>query len=112
MNMDKSKNRNPINLSFTLDSNASLWNVVFEGFDQDIILISKFVGNDQNSVNTLYKFGNILKDRNKIFKVEIINTGITIKTYLPRNDKNLVEMWTKYMNYIMEEIVNISNSRH
>jgi len=112
MKMDKSKNPNPIKLSFTLDSNATLWNVIFEGFDQDITLVSKFVGNDQNSVRTLYEFGNILKDKNKIFKVEIINTGITIKTYLPRNDKNLVEMWTKYMNYIMEEIVNISNSRH
>ncbi|MFI5322860.1 MAG: hypothetical protein ACHQ6U_04875 [Thermodesulfobacteriota bacterium] len=93
-----------IELTFGMESSASLWNVIFEGFDQEVILVSRFVGKDTSAINTLYKFGNILGKEYKDCYVKMTFTGIEIKKPLPKNDFSLVNEWTGLMENVREEI--------
>ena len=52
-----------VDLSFGLESNASLWSIVFKGFDEEVTLISRFQGSGQLSVETLKRFGNIIMEK-------------------------------------------------
>ncbi len=93
-----------IDLSFAMESSASLWNVIFEGFDQEVVLISKFTGKEPGAVNTLYRFGSLICERYKNCKVEPKNSGIEIRKSLPENDVTLVNEWTDLMESVREEM--------
>ncbi len=93
-----------IALTFGMESSASLWNVIFEGFDQEVVLVSKFSGSDDRVVNTLYEFGDIIVRKYKDCKVKATRTGIEIKKPFPRNDVSLVNEWTGLMESIREEM--------
>lgn len=93
-----------IALTFGMESSASLWNVIFEGFDQEVVLVSKFSGSDDRIVKTLYEFGDIIVRNYKDCKVKITRTGIEIKKPFPRNDISLVNEWTGLMESIREEM--------
>jgi hypothetical protein len=104
-NMPREMNEpHSIDLTFWMESSASLWNVIFEGFDQEVVLVSRFSGNDSSATNTLYKFGNIIGKQYKDCCVKTTGTGIEIKKYLPKNDSSLVNEWTGLMENIREEI--------
>ncbi len=91
-------------LSFGMESSATLWNVIFEGFDQEVVLVSRFAGDDTRVVNTLYEFGDIIGKNYKDCKVRTTHTGIEISKPLPGNDVSLVNEWTGLMESIREEI--------
>ena len=93
-----------IALTFGMESSASLWNVIFEGFDQEVVLVSKFSGRDDRVVSTLYEFGDIIGRNYKDCKVRTTLTGIEIKKPFPRNDVSLVNEWTGLMESIREEM--------
>ena len=93
-----------IDLSFAMESSASLWNVIFEGFDQEVVLVSKFTGREQAVVKTLYRFGILISERYKNCKVEPRNSGIQISKSLPKNDAALVSEWTDLMESVREEM--------
>jgi len=93
-----------IALSFGMESSASLWNVVFEGFDQEVVLVSRFTGKDDLVVSTLYEFGGIIGRNYKDCKVRATRTGIEIKKLLPGNDDSLVNEWTCLMESIRDEM--------
>lgn len=93
-----------IALTFGMESSASLWNVIFEGFDQEVVLVSKFSGRDDRVVSTLYEFGDIIGRNYKDCKVKATRTGIEIKKPFPRNDVSLVNEWTDLMESIREEM--------
>jgi len=96
-----------IDLSFAMESSASLWNVIFEGFDQEVVLVSKFTGHDPKAVNTLYRFGFLIYERYKDCKVEPKNSGIEIRKSLPENDLELVNEWTTLMENVREEMTSL-----
>ena len=96
---------NPITLSFGLESNSTLWNIVFDGFDQEIVLISRFEGKDLISIELLYKFGEIIRRKYSDCKVEPIDTGLSIKKYFPFNDIALIREWSELMGKVREEII-------
>ncbi len=103
--MQKDKGREDlIGLSFGMESSASLWNIIFEGFDQEVVLVSKFVGRDRSAVSTLYKFGTILGNKYKDCRVAATTSGIEIKKSLPKNDLSLISEWTALMENIREEM--------
>lgn len=93
-----------IDLSFAMESSASLWNVIFEGFDQEVVLVSKFTGKEPRAVNTLYRFGILISERYKDCKVEPRNSGIQISKSLPENDIALVSEWTDLMESVRKEM--------
>lgn len=93
-----------IDLSFAMESSASLWNVIFEGFDQEVVLVSKFTAKEPGVVNTLYRFGFLVGERYKNCKVEPKNSGIEIRKSLAENDVTLVGEWTDLMESVREEM--------
>lgn len=97
-----------IDLSFAMEASSSLWNLIFEGFDQEVVLVSKFVGNDPAAVNRLYKFADILSKRYKDCRVEVKEKGIVIRKLLPENDLSLVHQWTELMQSMRREMCEFS----
>jgi len=93
-----------IDLSFSMESSVGLWSLIFEGFDQEITLVSKFSGKDVSTVETLYKFGRIVHDRYKGCRVDLKKTGIEIRKLLPENDTEVVNEWTELMTSVREEM--------
>lgn len=93
-----------IDLSFAMESSVGLWNIIFEGFDQEVVLVSRFAGKDRDTVNTLYRFGAILAERYKDCKVELKSTGIVIRKPLPENNFPRVYEWTQLMRSVCDEI--------
>ncbi|MFQ5786556.1 MAG: hypothetical protein ACE5H1_01110 [Thermodesulfobacteriota bacterium] len=95
----------PIKLSFGMESSSSLWNIVFEGFDQDVVLISRFEGNDLEAINLLCRFGNILRKNYPSCIVEASKSGLSIKKKFPKNDLSKISEWSELMKNIREQIV-------
>jgi hypothetical protein len=94
-----------IDLTFGMESSASLWNIIFEGFDQEVTLVSRFVGKDSSTIHTLYQFGSIIGESYKDCYVKATCSGIEINKLLPKNDFMLVNEWTGLMEKIREEIM-------
>ncbi|HEY7536011.1 MAG TPA: hypothetical protein VH878_08690 [Thermodesulfobacteriota bacterium] len=108
--MDKIKQKlDMVDLSFGLDSNTSLWNVVFRGFDDEVTLISRFEGREEESINAIQRFGNLIRDNYDNFQIELINSGILIKKTLPTNDISTIRKWSELMHNVKEEMVSIIN---
>jgi len=102
------ENGNPadlIGLSFGMESSASLWNIIFEGFDQEVVLVSRFVGRDNGAVTALYKFALILDNKHKHCHVAATDSGIEIKKSLPKNDFSVIGEWTCLMENIRDEMI-------
>ena len=100
-------NFDPVSLSFGLESNSTLWNIVFDGFDQETVLISRFEGKDPISIQILYRFGEIIKRDYPECQIEPINTGLSIKKHFPFNDISLIREWSELMGRVREEITGL-----
>ena len=96
-----------IDLKFSMESSGTLWNVIFEGFDQEVVLVSKFTGREPKAVNALYRFGFLICERYKECRVEPKDSGIEIRKSLPDNDFELVGQWTKLMESVREEMTSL-----
>lgn len=93
-----------IDLKFSMESSGTLWNIIFEGFDQEVILISKFTAREPAAVSTLYRFGFLICERYTNCKVEPKDSGIEIRKSLPENNFELVDEWTRLMESVREEM--------
>jgi hypothetical protein len=96
-----------INLSFGLESNASLWSIVFKGFDEEVIFISRFEGKDVEAIKILHKFGVILKGNYKDCQMELTHSGLVVKKTLPTNDLSIIREWAELMYNVREEMANL-----
>jgi hypothetical protein len=96
-----------ISLSFGMESGASLWNLVFEGFDQEVILVSRFSGVDADTVKALYRFGAMINETYKDCRVKPTRYGIEIRKTLPENDASLISEWTCLMENVRDEILKL-----
>ena len=93
-----------IDLTFSMEASGTLWNLIFEGFDQDVVLVSKFRGRDPKAVNALYRFGFMICERYKDCRVEPKESGIEIRKSFPENDFEVVGQWTKLMESVKDEM--------
>lgn len=100
-------NSSLVKLSFGLESSASLWNIVFDGFDQDVILIARFEGRDLKSKDLLNRFGQILKRKYPDCVIDPAEPGLSIKKSFPINDISIIREWSVLMNTIREEIIGL-----
>ena len=98
------KHLNLINLSFGLESNASLWSIVFKGFDEEVVLISRFDGKDTEAIDILHRFGTILKGNFKDYLIQFSSSGLIIKKVLPTNDVFIIRQWAELMYSVREEM--------
>ena len=98
------KDNKRIDLRFALIGPGTMWNLLYEGMDQRVNLRSIFRGKDEESVNALIKFGEILKKKND-YDVSIKEDGIEINNIIPINDFENGENWTKLMNRLKLEII-------
>ena len=96
-----------IDLKFSMESSGTLWNLIFEGFDQEVVLVSKFTGHDPKAVNALYRFGFMICERYKDCKVEPKDKGIEIRKSLPENDFEVVDQWTRLMESVRDEMTDL-----
>jgi len=100
-----SKNKR-IELRFGLTAPGSMWNLLYEGMEQNINLRTTFKGRDEESIDALVKFGEILKKK-KDYDINITENGIEINKELPINDFKSGEKWTDLMTKLKEEITKI-----
>jgi hypothetical protein len=100
-------NCNLVKLSFGLESSASLWNIVFEGFDQDVTLIARFEGKDLKSKDLLNRFGYILNQKYPDCVIDPTGSGLLIKKSFAIYDLSIVREWSMLMNSIREEIIGL-----
>tara|TARA_Y100001936_G_scaffold42893_1_gene41684 strand:- start:4258 stop:4569 length:312 start_codon:yes stop_codon:yes gene_type:complete len=100
--MKKKKDR--IDLRFALIGPGTMWNLLYEGMNQDVNLRSIFKGKDEESIEALIKFGEILKKKND-YDINIKEDGIEINNMININDFENGEKWTNLMNKLKEEIV-------
>jgi hypothetical protein len=96
-----------VDLSFGLESDASLWSVVFKGFDEEVTFVSRFDGREEASIKAIHRFGNIISGNYDNFQVELTNSGILIKKTLPTNDISKIREWSELMHNIKDEMVSI-----
>ena len=81
----KKNKESRIDLRFALIGPGTMWNLLYEGMDQRVNLRSTFRGKDEESVNALIKFGEILKKKND-YDINIKEDGIEINNIIPIND--------------------------
>ena len=98
-----------ISLNFSIESSSGLWNKIFEGFDQDTVLTSRFEGNSQKSINLLYRFGSLVRKKYSNCEVEPRNYGIVIKRNINDNNKKELDDWILLMENLKEEIIGLNN---
>jgi hypothetical protein len=97
-----------INLNFAIESSSCLWNKIFEGFDQDTVLTSRFEGNSQKSINLLYRFGSLLRKKHSDCIIEPRNYGIIIKRNVTENDEDEVNDWIRLMENLKNEMIRMN----
>jgi len=97
---------NSVKLTFAIESSAGLWNKIFEGFDQDTILTSRFEGSSPQVIEILYKLGASVKGKYKNCSVEDRDYGIIIGKKIDDNNQDQVNGWIDLMKSIKREIVN------
>ena len=102
---NETKESDRITLSFGMESGASLWSLVFEGFDQEIVLVSRFSGADGGTVKALYSFGAKINESYKDCRVKPTRTGIEIRKTLPENDASVISEWMGLMKNVRDEIL-------
>lgn len=96
-----------VNLTFAIESSAGLWNKIFEGFDQDTVLTSRFEGDSPRTIEVLYKLGSLVKDKYNNCSVETRDYGIIIKRKIDDKDQELVNDWMDLMKRVKSEIINL-----
>ncbi len=92
-----------IDLRFALTAPGTMWNLLYEGMEQNVNLRSTFKGKDEESVEALIKFGEILR-RKKDYDISITSNGIEINKVIPISDYKSGEQWTDLMSKLKEEI--------
>ena len=99
--MEKKSER--IDLKFGLTAPGTMWNLLYEGMEQNVNLRSTFKGKDEESIDALIKFGEILR-RKQDYDISIVSNGIEINKVLPINDFKAGEQWTALMTKLKDEI--------
>ncbi|MGI9534625.1 MAG: hypothetical protein ACR2NW_06720 [Thermodesulfobacteriota bacterium] len=97
----------PVNLTFAIESSTGLWNKIFEGFDQDTVLTSRFEGDSQRTIEVLYKLGSMVKSKFTNCSIETRDYGIIIKRTIDDKNQDQVNEWMDLMKSIKSEIVNL-----
>lgn len=98
-----------INLSFEVESSAGHWNKIFEGFDQDTILTSRFESSSPKSIELLYKLCSFTGKTHKSYSIETRDYGIIIKKAINSKDEKFIKEWINLMKNLRTEIIKLND---
>ena len=110
MNLDKSeekKDSGSVILSFHMESSATLWNRIFEGFSSEMILVGRFEGKDRKALEILYRFGSMIAERYGKCAVEPRVYGIVIKKDVSDETEETINEWMGLMRKLRREIIGV-----
>jgi hypothetical protein len=93
-----------VKLSFSLESRSTLWNIIFEGFDQEVILVTNFYGDSANTIGILHNFAGLIDNKFKDCFIGTTDKGLVIKKYLPTNDSSQISKWENLMFSLRDNI--------
>ena len=94
-------------LSFHMESSATLWNRIFEGFSSEMVLVSRFEGKDRKALEILYRFGSMVAQRHGKCTVEPKVYGIVIKKDVSDESEKTVNEWMDLMRTLRSEIIGV-----
>lgn len=103
-NVNKLPEKDIINLSFYLEPSATLWNRIFEGFEPEVKLVSRFEGKSSKSLQVLHRFGSKINRRFKNCTVEPKSYGIIIIREVDEKEKEFINEWIELMKNLRAEI--------
>ena len=101
------KDPKSIILSFHMESSATLWNRIFEGFSSEMILVSRFEGKDRKALEILYRFGSMVAEKYGKCAVEPRVYGIVIKKDVSDETEEMVNEWMDLMRRLRHEIIKV-----
>ena len=101
------KDPESIILSFHMESSATLWNRIFEGFSSEMVLVSRFEGKDRNALDILYRFGSIVAEKYGKCAVEPRVYGIVIKKDVSDEPEETINEWMDLMRRLRHEIIEV-----
>ncbi len=102
----KADKDSPIDLRFRIEPSINLWNMIFEGHEENVFLICEFNGTG-NTATILHKFGNILKGKHLECQVALTGSGLVIRKPVSTGNLPFIEQWTKLMYELREEILKL-----
>ncbi len=94
-------------LSFHMESSATLWNRIFEGFSSEMVLVSRFEGKDRRALDILHRFGSIVAERYGKCDVEPRVYGIVIKKDVSDEPEEMINEWMDLMRRLRHEIIGV-----
>lgn len=106
-NSEEKKDPGSIILSFHMESSATLWNRIFEGFSSEMVLVSRFEGKDRKALEILYRFGSMVAKRYAKCAVEPRVYGIVIKKDVSDETEETVNEWMDLMRTLHREIIGV-----
>ena len=101
------KDPESIVLSFHMESSATLWNRIFEGFSSEMVLVSRFEGRDRKALEVLYRFASMVAERHGECAVEPKVYGIVIKKDVSDETEETVNGWMDLMRRLHREIIGV-----
>ncbi|NIP37693.1 MAG: hypothetical protein GWO07_01265 [Candidatus Dadabacteria bacterium] len=99
----------PVKVSFSIESRSTLWNIIFEGFDQEVILVTNFYGDCANTVGILHSFAGLIDNKFKDCYIRTTETGLAIEKYMPTNDQTQINDWENLMLSLRDNIKSITS---
>ena len=104
---ESKKDPESIILSFHMESSATLWNRIFEGFSSEMVLVSRFEGKDKKVLEILYRFGSLVVKRYGKCAVEPRVYGIVIKKDVSDETEEEINEWMDLMHRLRREIIGV-----
>ena len=101
---EEKKDQENVVLSFHMESSATLWNRIFEGFSSEMVLVSRFEGKDRKALEILYRFGSMVAKRHGKCAVEPRVYGIVIKKDVSDETEEMINEWMDLMRKLHREI--------
>jgi len=101
------KDPESIILSFHMESSATLWNRIFEGFSSEMVLVSRFEGKNRKALDILYRFGSIVAEKYGKCAVEPRVYGIVIKKDVSDEPDETINEWMDLMRRLRHEIIEV-----
>lgn len=99
-----------ITVSFSIESRSTLWNIIFEGFDQEVILVTNFFGDSNKTIGILHNFADLIDNKFDDCYIYSTDKGLVIKKYMPTNDPVKINQWEELMFSLRDNISNISQN--
>jgi hypothetical protein len=103
----REKDPESIILSFHMESSATLWNRIFEGFSSEMVLVSRFEGKSRKALEILYRFGSMVAERYGKCAVEPRVYGIVIKKDVSDETEEAINEWMDLMRRLRHEIIGV-----